>query len=190
MKAEDIVDKLKDTTEVVSQYDKRLTELEKKGNSIPEYPKIFIPDYTKELKFLNKQIEVFIRSDHQQGLNQAMKSMEQKIDSIPKQIKIKTSLDFGAKHWTVKVGGAFAVLILIFGSWLAISRNQLIIENESLLRDTTNYFYVKALYPQVIREIEYKISTHPATFKKLADSSFGAQGKIINKIKHHKKFNK
>lgn len=55
---------------------------------VPEYPKIYIPDYTRELKFLNKQVQEFLKSDHQQQIDVSVQ-IESKIDSMPKVIPIK-----------------------------------------------------------------------------------------------------
>jgi len=187
MKIEELADRLNDTTEVVNQQDKRLTDLENKGDVIPEYPKIYIPDYTKEFKFLNKQLEVFLRSDHQQGLDAAMKSLEQKIDAIPKQIKIKTTHDFGIKSWKAKVVGVFSIIILVSGGWLIYNNHELKIKIDHLQKDTSNYYYVKALYPEVAKAIASKLKTRPSKFKKMADSVFAAQNKTISKGTPHKK---
>jgi len=187
MKIEELADKLNDTTEVVNQQDKRITDLENKGDVIPEYPKIYIPDYTKELKFLNKQLEVFLRSDHQQGLDAAMKNLERKIDSIPQQIKIKTTHDFGIKSWKVKVVGVFGIIILVSGGWLTYNNHELKIKIDHLQKDTANYYYVKALYPKVANAIASKLKTHPSKFKKMADSAFAAQNKPISKGRQHEK---
>jgi hypothetical protein len=60
MKIEELADKLTDTTEVVNQQDKRITDLENKGDVIPEYPKIYIPDYTKEFNLASPFIRLII----------------------------------------------------------------------------------------------------------------------------------
>ena len=187
MKIEELADKLNDTTEVVNQQDKRITDLENKGDVIPEYPKIYIPDYTKEFKFLNKQLEVFLRSDHQQGLDAAMKSLEQKIDAIPKQIKIKTTHDFGIKSWKAKVVGVFGIIILVSGGWLIYNNHELKIKIDHLQKDTSNYYYVKALYPDVAKVIVSSLKTRPSKFKKMADSAFAAQNKTISKGRQDEK---
>jgi hypothetical protein len=189
MKIEELADRLNDTTEVVNQQDKRIADLENKGDVIPEYPKIYIPDYTKELKFLNKQLEVFLRSDHQHGLDAAMKNLERKIDSIPQQIKIKTTHDFGIKSLAAKSMGVLLILTYLFVWWLAYSRNELKDENDDLQHDSTNYYFVKALYPEVAKYIEFNSKAHSKEFKRTADSAFAAQGAMISKGRHRKSNN-
>ena len=189
MKIEELADKLNDTTEVVNQQDKRITDLENKGDVIPEYPKIYIPDYTKEFKFLNKQLEVFLRSDHQQGLDAAMKNLSSKIDSIPNQIKIKTTHEFGIKSLAAKLMGVLLIFTYILVWWLAYSRSELSDENDGLQYDAANYYFVKALYPDVAKYIEFNSKTHPKELKKTADSAFAAQGTMISKGKQRKSNN-
>jgi hypothetical protein len=110
-----------------------------------------------------------------------MKSLEQKIDAIPKQIKIKTTHDFGIKSWKVKVAGVVGIIILASGGWLTYNNNELKNKIDHLQKDTANYYYVKALYPDVAKVILSSLKTRPSKFKKMADSAFAAQNKTISK---------
>ena len=116
-----------------------------------------------------------------------MKSLEQKIDAIPKQIKIKTTHDFGIKSWKVKVVGVFGIIILVSGGWLIYNNHELKIKIDHLQKDTSNYYYVKALYPKVAKAIASKLKMRPSKFKKMADSVFAAQNKTISKGRQDEK---
>lgn len=141
------------------------------AEDIPEYPKIYIPDYTQELKFLNKQVQVFIQSDHQQRIGAVMKNIEQKVSSIPKVIPVKHHHHFELKSRVVIIMICLLAIATTTSVFLFLNNKDLSKRNEALRDDATNYYFVRALYPQVAKTIANGLKVDPASFTKLADQA-------------------
>jgi len=141
------------------------------SGDIPEYPKIYIPDYTQELKFLYKQVQVFIQSDHQQRIDAAMKNIEQKVNSIPKVIPVKHHHHFEFQSRVAIVMICLLVIAITTSVFLFLNNKDLRKRNDALLDDAANYYFVRTLYPAVAKTITNGLKTNPARFTKLADQA-------------------
>ena len=158
-------------------------------NFVPEYPKIYIPDYTRELKFLNKLVQEFLKSDHQQQIDASVQRIESKIDSMPTVIPVKHHHHFEIRSVTflVTVGlmlGSFAMAYFFYNG-----KQELKQANEEMRSDTLSYFLVKAYYPNVAKTVDKGFYADPVGFTNKAHELIEAipvkrSNNNTNQIKH------
>lgn len=156
---------------------------------VPEYPKIYIPDYTRELKFLNKQVQEFLKSDHQQQIDASMQRIESKIDSMPKVIPVRHHHHFEIRSVAFLVTFGLMLLSFVTAYFFYNGKQELKQANEEMRSDTLSYFLVKAYYPDVAKTLDKGFYADPVGFTNKAHELMEARpvkksNNNVNQIKH------
>lgn len=179
--------------EVMEEVQENLLEkLKHLEEQVPEYPKIQIPDYTPELKFLYKQVQAFIQSDHHQKLNSTVHDIEVILDRIPKVMTVKNHHHFELKSKTVSIIFLIMVTGLAISIFFAIhfknqinelqSNNIALQRNNANLEDeAVNYYLVRAHFPEIEKIINRNIRKDKSGYIKRADEII----EVRKKLKSH-----
>lgn len=156
---------------------------------VPEYPKIYIPDYTRELKFQNKLVQEFLKSDHQQQIDASVQRIESKIDSMPKVIPVRHHHHFEIRSVAFLVTFGLMLLSFVTAYFFYNGKQELMQANEEMRSDTLSYFLVKAYYPDVAKTLDKGFYADPVGFTDKAHKLMEARpvkksNNNVNQIKH------
>jgi len=155
-------------------------------NNEPVYPRIYLPDITPEFKFFNKQVQLFLQSDHYQSLHATALRIEKYAKSMPSEMPVKNYHHF---NWTSKT-----LMILVIGCIAAtlgsiyfavssdkelekVNANNLVLKQQIALNaDEAQYFYlVRGHYPEIAKQIVRRLSLDSIGYLKEADKKIKLQ---------------
>jgi|GEM_PF-1269609 len=185
---ESIEEKLETMEQVQETLLEKVKHLEEQ---VREYPKVQIPDYTSELKFLYKQVQAFIQSDYHQKLNSTVQSIEVILDRIPKVMEVKNHHHLELKSKTVSIIFLIMVIGLAISIFFAIhfknQRNELQSNNIALQRNNANledeainYYLVRAHFPEIEKIITRNIRKDKSGYIQRADEIIETRKKLKN----------
>lgn len=164
----------------------QITQAQDGQNYEPVYPRIYIPDYTDEFKFLNRQIQQFLESDHYQVLNATALRVEKYAKSIPLVLDVKNHhhFEWGSKTLMFLIIGC---VLTTFGSiYFAVNsdnevekvnaRNLALQQQNACNADEAHYFYlVRGHYPEIVKQINKRIAKDSIGYLKAADEKIKLQ---------------
>ncbi|SDP43739.1 hypothetical protein SAMN05428975_1213 [Mucilaginibacter sp. OK268] len=90
-KKKDIID---DVIEQSVQKNKSLLEQQAASrDTLPEYPEVYIPDYSKEFRQINEQLNKFNQNYEKENISRLFEQIDKKIDRMPDVIPVRHHLD-------------------------------------------------------------------------------------------------
>ena len=102
--------------ESLKSHGERLSRLE---NIIPKYPKIRIPDYTRDLNAVRKSLDAFLQSSHQTDMKDIMLQIRQLVAAMPKVVQVRHHHHFARLTKRVIIAFSILIVLLCLATWLA-----------------------------------------------------------------------
>lgn len=166
--------------EVIDSLAKKVTQLENRQQKVEELNLSTLPSKIKELETKVMETTNMRILDYSKQLDQFGKQLngfDGKIDAIPKEVRVKTTLQFDAKSkFVIKImiGMGLGILVLLAG---VIS---LWIENSRRADDKNKYTIVQGFFPKTANYIDSVYNNNADSSLKVAKTNIEEQQKLID----------
>jgi len=172
MQNEELEEKVNIIEELVQGFAGRISVME---TSMAEFLNSFPEQYQGTLETIAARIETANKWYNDQKIQQLIDELKDVVAKVPKVIDVRTSHHFGAWSKSLIIG-----LVVCF----AISAGSIGIalyfcdQNNRLNREAGNFWLVRALYPEVSKTIEAKLTEDPKGFIEKAEKAMAKQQAI------------
>jgi hypothetical protein len=172
MQNEELEEKVTMLEELIQGFVARMTVVE---TEMPEFLKTFLQQYKETLDRIASRIETANKRYDDAKIQQQIDEVKRLVSTVPKVIGVKTSHHFGAwsKSLIIGVVVCFVITALSFGTALYLNH-----QNDRLNDDAYNFWLVKALYPEVSKNIEKKLADDPKSLNQQAEKEMEKQDAI------------
>jgi hypothetical protein len=144
--------------------------------SVAEFLKSFMEQYRGTLETIAARIETANKRYDDQKIQQQIDELKDVVATVPKVIRVKNSHHLGA--WSKNlIIGLVACFIITAGS--VGTALYFYYQNDRLNREAYNFWLVRALYPEVAKTIETKLTEDPKGFIDKAEKAMSKQQAII-----------
>jgi len=143
---------------------------------MPEFLKSFLQQYKETLDGIAARIETANNRYDDAKIQQQIDEVKKLVANVPKVIGVKTSHHFGAwsKSLIIGVAVCFVVTSLSFGTALYLNH-----QNDRLNDEAYNFWLVRALYPDVSKTIEKKLTEDPKSLNQQAEKAMEKQEAVM-----------
>lgn len=173
MQNEELEDKVNIMEELTQGLAGRISVME---TSIAEFLKNFMEHYRDTLEIIAARIETANKRYDDQKIQQQIDELKDVVATVPKVIRVKNSHHLGAwsKNLIIGLVVCFAMTAGSLGTALYFYH-----QNDRLNREAYNFWLVRALYPEVAKAIETKLTEDPKSFIDMAEKAMTKQQVII-----------
>ena len=173
MQNEELEEKVNIMEELIQGFAGRISVME---TSVAELLKSFLEQYRGTLETITAQIEIANRRYDDQKIQKQIDELKDVVATVPKVIRVKNSHHLGA--WSKKlIIGLVACFIITAGS--VGTALYFYHQNDRLNREAYNFWLVRALYPELAKTIETKLTEDPKGFIDKAEKAMAKQQAII-----------
>ncbi len=173
MQNEELEEKVNIMEELIQGFAGRISVME---TSVAELLKSFMEQYRGTLETITARIEIANKRYDDQKIQQQIDELKDVVATVPKVIRVKNSHHLGA--WSKKlIIGLVACFIITAGS--VGTALYFYHQNDRLNREAYNFWLVRALYPEVAKTIETKLTEDPKGFIDKAEKAVTKQQAII-----------
>ena len=173
MQNEELEEKVTMLEELIQGFVVRMNVVE---TEMPEFLKSFLQQYKETLDRIASRIETANKRYDDAKIQQQIDEVKKLVATVPKVIGVKNSHHFGAwsKSLIIGVVVCFVVTSLSFGTALYLNH-----ENDRLNNDAYNFWLTKALYPEVSKTIEKKLTEDPKSLNQQAEKAMEKQEAVM-----------
>ncbi|TFF33478.1 hypothetical protein [Mucilaginibacter psychrotolerans] len=173
MQNEELEEKVTMLEELIQGFVVRMNVVE---TEMPEFLKFFLQQYKETLDRIASRIETANKRYDDAKIQQQIDEVKKLVATVPKVIGVKNSHHFGAwsKSLIIGVVVCFVVTSLSFGTALYLNH-----ENDRLNNDAYNFWLIKALYPEVSKTIEKKLTEDPKSLNQQAEKAMEKQEAVV-----------
>jgi hypothetical protein len=173
MQNEELEEKVTMLEELIQGFVVRMNVVE---TEMPEFLKSFLQQYKETLDRIASRIETANKRYDDAKIQQQIDEVKKLVATVPIVIGVKNSHHFGAwsKSLIIGVVVCFVVTSLSFGTALYLNH-----ENDRLNNDAYNFWLIKALYPEVSKTIEKKLTEDPKSLNQQAEKAMEKQEAVM-----------
>ena len=173
MQNEELEEKVNIMEELIQGFAGRISVME---TSVAELLKSFLEQYRDTLETITAQIEIANRRYDDQKIQQQIDELKDVVATVPKVIRVKNSHHLGAwsKNLIIGLVACFIITAGSVGTALYFYH-----QNDRLNREAYNFWLVRALYPELAKTIETKLTEDPKGFIDKAEKAMAKQQAII-----------
>lgn len=173
MQNEELEEKVTMLEELIQGFVVRMNVVE---TEMPEFLKSFLQQYKETLDRIASRIETANKRYDNAKIQLQIDEVKKLVATVPKVIGVKNSHHFGAwsKSLIIGVVVCFVVTSLSFGTALYLNH-----ENDRLNNDAYNFWLIKALYPEVSKTIEKKLTEDPKSLNQQAEKAMEKQEAVM-----------
>lgn len=173
MQNEELEEKINIMEELIQGFAGRIGVIE---TSVAEFLKSFLAKHRGTLESIATRIETANKRYDDLKIQQQIDELKNIVATVPKVIGVKNSHHFGAwsKSLIIGIVVCFAITAGSIGTALYFYN-----QNDRLNREAYNFWLVRALYPEVAKTIETKLTEDPESFIDKAEKSMVKQQAII-----------
>lgn len=173
MQNEELEEKVTMLEELIQGFVARINVVEAE---MPEFLKTFLQQYNKTLDRIAARIETANKRYDDAKIQQQIDEVKKLVSNVPKVIEVKTTHHFGAwsKSLIIGVAVCFVVTSLSFGTALYLNH-----QNDRLNDEAYNFWLVRALYPDVSKTIEKKLTEDPKSLNQQAEKAMEKQEAVM-----------
>jgi len=170
---EELEEKVTMLEELIQGFVARMTVVE---GEMPEFLKTFLQQYKETLDRIASRIEKANKRYDDSKIQEQIDEVKKLVATVPKVIGVKTSHHFGAwsKSLIIGVAVCFVVTSLSFGTALYLNH-----QNDRLNDEAYNFWLVRALYPDVSKTIEKKLTEDPKSLNQQAEKAMEKQEAVM-----------
>ena len=173
MQNEELEEKVNIMEELIQGFAGRISVME---TSVAELLKSFMEQYRGTLETITARIEIANKRYDDQKIQQQIDELKDVVATVPKVIRVKNSHHLGAwsKNLIIGLVACFIITAGSVGTALYFYH-----QNDRLNREAYNFWLVRALYPEVAKTIETKLTEDPKGFIDKAEKAMAKQQAII-----------
>jgi len=173
MQNEELEEKVNIMEELIQGFAGRISVME---TSVAELLKSFLEQYRGTLETITAQIEIANKRYDDQKIQKQIDELKEVVATVPKVIRVKNSHHLGAwsKNLIIGLVACFIIAAGSVGTALYFYH-----QNDRLNREAYNFWLVRALYPEVAKTIETKLTEDPKGFIDKAEKAMAKQQAII-----------
>ena len=173
MQNEELEEKVNIMEELIQGFAGRISVME---TSVAELLKSFLEQYRGTLETITAQIEIANRRYDDQKIQKQIDELKDVVATVPKVIRVKNSHHLGAwsKNLIIGLVACFIITAGSVGTALYFYH-----QNDRLNREAYNFWLVRALYPELAKTIETKLTEDPRGFIDKAEKAMAKQQAII-----------
>lgn len=169
MEQAELEEKVMIMEELIQGFLSRMTTVE---NATAELLSVFLQQYKATLETIAARIETANKRYDDQKIQFQIDELKRVLANMPKVIPVKTSHHFGA--WSKGLIIAVVVCFVLSSGSVGIAL-YLDHQNAWLSAEADNFWFVRALYPNVSKTIEDKLAQDPAFFLQKAQKAMEHQ---------------
>jgi hypothetical protein len=173
MQNEELEEKVNIMEELIQGFAGRIGVME---TSIAESLKSFLEQYRGTLETIAARIEIANKWYDDQKILQQIDELKDVVATVPKVIRVKNSHHLGAWSKNLIIGLVVCFVITAGSVGIALYFYH---QNDRLNREAYNFWLVRALYPEVAKTIEAKLTEDPKGFIEKAEKAMVKQQAII-----------
>lgn len=172
MQNEELEEKVNIMEELIQGFAGRISVME---TSMAEFLKSFMEQYRGALETIAARIETANKRYDDQKIQQQIDELKDVVATVPKVIRVKNSHHLGAwsKNLIIGLVACFIITAGSVGTALYFYH-----QNDRLNREAYNFWLVRALYPEVAKTIETKLTEDPEGFIDMAEKAMAKQQAI------------
>ncbi|WP_183562985.1 hypothetical protein [Mucilaginibacter sp. SP1R1] len=173
MQNEELEEKVNIMEELIQGFAGRIRVME---TSVAELLKSFLEQYRGTLETITARIEIANKRYDDQKIQQQIDELKDVVATVPKFIRVKNSHHLGAwsKNLIIGLVACFIITAGSVGTALYFYH-----QNDRLNREAYNFWLVRALYPEVAKTIDTKLTEDPKGFIDKAEKAMAKQQAII-----------
>ena len=173
MQNEELEEKVNIMEELIQGFAGRISVME---TSVAEFLKSFMEQYRGTLEMIAARIETANNRYDNQKIQQQIDELKDVVATVPKVIRVKNSHHLGAwsKNLIIGLVVCFVTMAGSIGTTLYFYH-----QNDRLNREAYNFWLVRALYPEVAKTIDAKLTEDPKGFIDKAEKAMVKQQAII-----------
>jgi hypothetical protein len=173
MQNEELEEKVNIMEELIQGFAGRVSVME---ISVAEFLKSFLEQYRGTLDTISARIETANKRYNDQKIQQQIDELKDVVATVPKVIRVKNSHHLGAwsKNLIIGLVVCFVITAGSIGTALYFYH-----QNDRLNREAYNFWLVRALYPEVAKTIDAKLTEDPKGFIDKAEKAMAKQQAII-----------
>ena len=173
MQNEELEEKVNIMEELIQGFAGRISVME---TSVAELLNSFLEQYRGTLKTITARIEIANKRYDDQKIQKQIDELKDVVAKVPKVIRVKNSHHLGAwsKNLVIGLVACFIITAGSVGTALYFYH-----QNDRLNREAYNFWLVRALYPEVAKTIETKLTEDPKGFIDKAKKAMAKQQAII-----------
>jgi len=173
MQNEELEEKVNIMEELIQGFAGRISVME---TSVAELLKSFLEQYRGTLETITARIETANKRYDDQKIQKQIDELKDVVATVPKVIRVKNSHHLGAwsKNLIIGLVACFIITAGSVGTALYFYH-----QNDRLNREAYNFWLVRALYPEVAKTIETKLTEDPKGFINKAEKAMAKQQAII-----------
>jgi hypothetical protein len=173
MQNEELEEKVNIMEELIQGFAGRINVME---TSMAEFLKSFMEQYRNTLEMIATRIETANKRYDDQKIQQQIDELKDVVATVPKVIRVKNSHHLGAwsKNLIIGLVACFIITAGSVGTALYFYH-----QNDRLNREAYNFWLVRALYPEVAKTIDAKLTEDPKGFIDKAEKALAKQQAII-----------
>jgi hypothetical protein len=173
MQNEELEEKVNIMEELIQGFAGRISVME---TSVAELLNSFLEQYSGTLETITARIEIANKRYDDQKIQKQIDELKDVVATVPKVIRVKNSHHLGAwsKNLIIGLVACFIITAGSVGTALYFYH-----QNDRLNREAYNFWLVRALYPEVAKTIETKLTEDPKGFINKAEKAMAKQQAII-----------
>lgn len=173
MQIDELEEKVNIMEELIQGFAGRISVME---TSVAELLRSFLEQYRATLESITAQIEIANKRYDDQKIQKQIDELKDVVATVPKVIRVKNSHHLGAwsKNLIIGLVACFIITAGSVGTALYFYH-----QNDRLNREAYNFWLVRALYPEVAKTIETKLTEDPKSFIDKAEKAMAKQLAII-----------
>ncbi len=172
MQNEELEEKVTMMEELIEGFVARMNVVE---TEMPEFLKTFLQQYKETLDRIASRIETANKRYDDAKIQQQIDEVKRLVATVPKVVGVKTSHHFGAWSKSLIIGVVVCFIVTSLSVGTALYLNH---QNDRLKDDAYNFWLVKALYPEVAKTIEKKLTYDSNSLYQQAEKEMEKQDAI------------
>jgi hypothetical protein len=173
MQNEELEEKVNIMEELIQGFAGRISVME---TSMAEFLKSFLEQYRGTLETIAARIEIANKRYDDQKIQKQIDALKDVVATVPKVIRVKNSHHLAAWSKNLIIGLVVCFIITAGSVGTALYFYH---QNDRLNREAYNFWLVRALYPEVVKTIETKLTEDPKGFIDKAEKAMAQQQAII-----------
>ncbi|MGY4538764.1 lysophospholipase L1-like esterase [Mucilaginibacter sp. UYNi724] len=173
MQNEELEEKVTMLEELIQGFVARINVVE---TEMPEFLKTFLQQYKEALDRIAARIETANKRYDDAKIQQQIDEVKKLVATVPKVIGVKTSHHFGAWSKGLIIGIVICFLATSLSVGTALFLNH---QNDRLNDEAYNFWLVRALYPDVSKTIEKKLTEDPKSLNQQAEKAMEKQEAVM-----------